>query len=66
MAENKKALLERKERSVARAKRKAEMDAAPPKKCVPKGRPPGRKVAVAVAPEEVVVAVAPVEVMGEQ
>jgi hypothetical protein len=71
-AANKKVLLERAERSVARAKRKAELDAAPPKKALPKGRPQMRKPAedavesVATgAAFPVALAAAPVEVMGD-
>ena len=47
MKANKQKLQERKDRSVARAKRKLDDAAAPPKKAVPRGRRPGPKTVVA-------------------
>ena len=47
MQANKQKLQERKDRSVARAKRKLENAAAPPKKALPRGRRPGPKTVVA-------------------
>ena len=47
MKANKQKLQERKDRSVARAKRKLDDAAAPPKKALPRGRRPGPKTVVA-------------------
>ena len=47
MKANEQKLQERKDRSVARAKRKLDDAAAPPKKAVPRGRRPGPKTVVA-------------------
>ena len=61
--------MERAERRVLRTKRKAEQEAAPPKKVLPKGRPKGRKPAADApgseatgAPFAVALAAAPGEV----